>query len=280
MGKNAATYGSPQPSFCVDLAKVQKEEGFSDDQAAYICGLLLEGGADTTSNTLYGFIQAMILFPEVQKRAQEEIDRVVGTEHPPTWEDEPRLQYVRGCVKESLRWMPTTLTGAVPHATTQNDEYMGYQIPAGAGVLNNVYTIHMDPNRYPSPRTFNPDRFSNDFLSSALSANSLDPSQRDHFTFGAGRRICPGMHVAESSLFLAISRLLWAFDFEGEVDEEGNLEILDPERLTQGFVCMPEPYRAKITPRSKDRAEVVREEWMEAQKLLDPVTKQWRCGFY
>jgi hypothetical protein len=86
---------------------------------------LFEAGSDTTSSTLYGFVQAMLCFPDVQKRAQEEIDRVVGPDRLPTMDDEPNLQYIRGYIKETLRWMPTTIIGAVPHAVTQNDYYEG-----------------------------------------------------------------------------------------------------------------------------------------------------------
>jgi cytochrome P450 len=53
-------------------------------------------------------------------------------------DDEPDLQYIRGIVKESLRWMPTTIMGAVPHAVTQDDWYEGYLIPKNVGVVNNV----------------------------------------------------------------------------------------------------------------------------------------------
>ncbi|KAI9853618.1 MAG: hypothetical protein M1830_006647, partial [Pleopsidium flavum] len=206
--KNSIKDGSARPCFCINAAQVQEQEGFSDDQAAYISGTVLEAGSDTTSNTLYAFIQAMVVFPEVQKRAQEEIDYVVGHDRLPTMDDEPNLPYIRACVKEALRWMPTTPLGAVPHAVTKDDEYMGYQIPKGAGVVINTYTIHMDPKRYPEPRRFNPDRYKDNLQTAADSANNPDVSQRDHFAFGSGRRICPGMHVAERSLFLGMSRLL------------------------------------------------------------------------
>ena len=80
------------------MAKVQESEGFSDDQAAYISGTFLEAGSDATSSTLYGFVQAMVLYPEVQKKAQEEIDRVVGKDRLPDMDDEPTMQYVRPSV--------------------------------------------------------------------------------------------------------------------------------------------------------------------------------------
>jgi hypothetical protein len=269
--------GIIQPCFCVGMAEAQKTDGFSDDQAAYMAGTLLEAGSDTTSSTLYAFVQAMLLFPDIQKKAQKEIDRVVGTDRMPTMEDEQNLQYIRACMKETLRWMPTTILGAVPHATTQDDTYKGYLIPKGAGVMNNVWAIHMDPKRSPNPRVFDPERYMDDFLSFADSAANPDASKRDNFTFGAGRRICQGMHVAERSLFLGMSRMLWAFDIDPKFDEQGNKILPDPDKLTQGFVCMPEEFVANIRPRSKERAELVVREWEEAQKeCLDPVTKQWK----
>jgi cytochrome P450 len=79
----------------------------------------------------------MVMFPEVQRKAQAEIDRVCG-DRLPTMEDEPKLQYIRGCVKESMRWMPTDILG-VPHAVIKDDEYMGYLIPKGASVIYNVW---------------------------------------------------------------------------------------------------------------------------------------------
>jgi cytochrome P450 len=275
--KEAVKAGTIRPCFCVGMAQAQLEEGFSDEQAAYISGTLLEAGSDTTSNTLYAFVQAMLLFPEVQKKAQDEIDRVVGKDRLPNMEDEPDLQYIRGCVKESLRWMPTTILGSVPHAVTRDDVYMGYKIPKGAGVMNNVWGIHMDANRSPEPRRFNPDRFKDDFLNCADSATQPDASKRDAFTFGAGRRICQGMHVAERSLFLGMSRLLWAFDIKPVIDPATGEAILpDPDRMTQGIMAMPEEFEVKIVPRDQSRANLIEREWQEAEELLDSITKQWK----
>lgn len=142
---------------------------------AYISGTLLEAGSDTTSSTLYAFVQAMLLYPDVQKQAQKQIDDVVGSSRMPTMEDEPSLPLVRSLMKETLReysycaglveatdqslgWMPTTILGAVPHAVTEDDYYKGYLIPKGAGVMNNVWSINMDPDRSPDPRKFDPSR--------------------------------------------------------------------------------------------------------------------------
>jgi len=265
------------PSFSMGLVRDQALYSIDDDLASYITGTLLEAGSETTANTLIGFLCAMLVFPDVQRRAHEELDRVVGPEKMPMPGDEPNLQYIRGCVKESLRWLPTTILGAIPHALMKDDNYMGYRLPKGAGVLNNVYTIHNDSDRYPDPRKFDPDRFKDDFQSTFDAAVNPDVSKRDHFTFGAGRRICPGMHVAERSLFLGIARLLWAFDFKRPIDESGNEVIPDPNKITQGFVCAPLPFKAVISPRDATRASIVRQEWETAKEVnLDSETMQWR----
>lgn len=216
----------------------------------------------------------MLLYPDVQRRAQKHVDEVVGPDRMPTMEDAARLPYIRSIMKETLRWMPTTILGAVPHATKADDTYKGYFIPKGAGVMNNVWTINM--SRGKNPRQFDPSRYDNDHLSLYDSASNPDGTKRDQFTFGAGRRICPGMHAAERSLFLGISRILWAFDISPPTDKEGKPIIPDQEQLTQGFVCMPVEFEADITPRSRGRAGRVRNEWQKAEsELLDGSSKQW-----
>ncbi|KAI3317499.1 putative cytochrome P450 [Xylariaceae sp. AK1471] len=273
---NILSLKTPNPSFSVGLLREQKKHGFDDDFAAYITGTLLEAGTDTTANTLIWFLCAMLIFPAVQERAKSELDQVVGADRMPSPEDEPNLQYIRGCVKESLRWMPVTIMGAMPHALTQDDHYMGFRLPKGAALVNNVYTIHRDAARYPHPRQFDPDRFKDDRQNLYDAAVNPDVSQRDQFAFGAGRRICPGIHVADRSLFLGISRLLWAFDFKRPLDDDGNEVVPDPTKITQGFLAVPLPFEAIIAPRDAKRAEIIRKEWETAKRdNLDPETMQW-----
>lgn len=95
-----ATHTS-QPCVSNDLVHFQKVYGFDDDAASFIVGSLLEAGSDTTASTLIGFVQAMVLYPEVQQQAQKELDRVCGDARLPTVDDD--LPYIRACVKESLR---------------------------------------------------------------------------------------------------------------------------------------------------------------------------------
>jgi cytochrome P450 len=79
----------------------------------------------------------MSLRPEVQKRAQEEIDRVIGNHRLPTWSYRPNLPYVEAAYKEALRWHPVIL--GVAHASTEEQEYRGYRIPKGAFIYPNIW---------------------------------------------------------------------------------------------------------------------------------------------
>ncbi|KAI1851131.1 hypothetical protein JX266_003796 [Neoarthrinium moseri] len=266
--------GRAKPCFCVDLVKAQDEEGFSDGIAGYVSGSLLEAGSDTTSATLVGFVQALMIFPGVVQAAQAELDTICG-ERLPDLNDLPNLPYIRGCMKESMRWMPTDILG-VPHAVIRDDEYMGYKIPKGAGVMWNVWAVANDSRRHPNPREFDPTRWANDHQTSAEAASNSDATKRDHFVFGAGRRLCQGMHIADRSLFLAISRLLWAFDFRRPVDETGQEIVPDMADLTEGLFVVPKPFKAIITPRNTAKAECIRHEWAKTEADLLDDELQWK----
>ncbi|KAI0445352.1 cytochrome P450 [Xylaria telfairii] len=265
--------GTAKPSLCVDLIKAQDAEGFSDEQAGYIAGNLLEAGADTTAAQLTGFVQAMLLFPEVQKKAQEELDRVCGDRFP-TMDDWDDLPYIRACVKETNRWMPTAILG-IAHSNNKEDVYMGYRIPKDSMCVVNVWAIHMDPKRHPNPSVFDPERYIDDHTTSLESSQQRDVSKRDNFLFGVGRRICQGMHIADRSMFLAISRLLWGFRMDVPLDAAGKPIIPDPTKLIPGMLVQPEPFPATINPRTQKHAATIRKEWADAFALLD-AEEQWK----
>ncbi|KAL0264606.1 hypothetical protein SLS55_000556 [Diplodia seriata] len=279
--KRAVAAGTANPCFCVDMARRQakpadEDGGFSDELAAYMAGTLFEAGSDTTSSTLYGFVQGALLYPACQRRAQAELDAVVGLERLPDLDDVPRLPYVTACVKESMRWMPTAALGAAPHAVIQDDEYLGYRIPKGAGVMMNIWAIHRDEKRYERPEEFWPDRFDGDAVGIAESASLADVRKRDQFGFGAGRRICQGMHVAERSLLLGIARLMWGFNITPAIDKAtGKPKLPEQDKLVGGLVVLPDKYEACIKPRSERHAEMMRAAWAESKKQLDEETGQW-----
>lgn len=133
----------------------------------------------------------------------------------------------------------------------------------------------MDPERSPNPRVFNPDRFKGDATSLYQSAVG-GTKNRDNFVFGAGRRMCQGIHIAERSLFLGISRLMWAFTFARPMDGQGIPVKYDIEDLVGGLTVQPAEFPASIQSRSPEKVKIIRDCVEECKELLDADTLQWK----
>lgn len=135
--KKAVDEGKANPCFAKDFYLSNPEKvGIDSLQAAYQTGGLVEAGSETTSAFLNSFILAMTQSPHVMKKAQEEVDRVIGEDRLPTWEDEPKLPYLRAIIKELLRTRPPNKFG-MQHYTTEDDWYNGMFIPKETVVVLN-----------------------------------------------------------------------------------------------------------------------------------------------
>jgi cytochrome P450 len=219
-----------------------------DEEAIIWAAASLYGAAaDTTVITLTAFTIAMILFPDVQRKAQWEIDRVVGTDRLLTFEDRDRLPYINALVKETLRWWPIAPVG-FPHTTDSEVKFNGLHIPKGATLLPDVWWFLHDPEVYTDPDVFNPQRF--------LSPRSEpDPSTE---AFGYRRRICPGRFFADSSLYLNIAQSLAAFNIKKAVDEDGR-EIDVNVKPKPGILSYPGEFQFQVTPRSQQHEDMIRQ---------------------
>ena len=82
----------------------------------YLGGALIEGGSDTTSSFTNAMVLAVTAFPDAQRKAQEELDRVVGSDRAPEWEDLQDLPYIRALLKEVHRFRP--VAPLIPRAAT------------------------------------------------------------------------------------------------------------------------------------------------------------------
>jgi cytochrome P450 len=138
--------------------------------------------------------------------------------------------------------MPTAILGAVPHAAKADDEINGYKIPAGSAIVLGVWMANNDPQLFNDPRVFDPARH-DPSLTIFEAATAADWKVRDQYTFGAGRRICPGMHVAEKTVFISIARILWAFNISKAKDSAGNEIDIEPDAFTEAIACCPLPFQ-------------------------------------
>jgi len=200
-------------------------------------------GADTSKASVQAFFLAMVLFPEVQRRAQAELDKVIGPDRLPLFTDRPFLPYIEAVVRETLRWHLVTPLG-VPHYSTEDDEYKGYYIPKGSVVIGNAWAILHNPEDYPDPEEFMPERYLTD--DGQLNPNVPDP---DIACFGFGRRICPGRYFARDGLFIQIASVLHTFSITPALNE-GGIPVTIERAVTSGVASYPMPFQCSITPRS------------------------------
>lgn len=135
----------------------------------------------------------------------------------------------------------------------------------------NSYAIHNDPSLFPEPQEFRPERWEGKPNASYNGDGQL------LFTFGAGRRICPGQHLAERSLFLVISHWLWGFNTMQATDEQGKRLPIDKDDLRPGFIVCLNPFSAHIAPRSSKHAQLIRKTWMEELKVSLDQNQQWKA---
>ncbi|KIM50800.1 hypothetical protein SCLCIDRAFT_1225091 [Scleroderma citrinum Foug A] len=208
---------------------------------------IIKWSAASFYGAVYAFFLAMTLFPEAQKKAQAEIDAVIGTDRLPTFTDFDSLPFVEAVIKEALRWH-----AVIPlafHCTSEDDIHEGYYIPKGTTVIPNIWFMLHDPRIYSDPMEFRPERF--------LACRSKDPETDPRtIAFGFGRRIC--LLLADETLWLLVAASLAVFDIT-KVMENG-VEItpeIDPSSHT---ISHPKPFKCSIKPRSTRASELVQQD--------------------
>ncbi|KAJ7723505.1 cytochrome P450 [Mycena maculata] len=226
----------------LNALKESEDNYYTEDTIKAATGTMYIGGSDTTVSAVGGFLLGMLSNPEAQRKAQAEVDLVTKGQYLPDFDDEASMPYVAAVVKEVLRWKPVTPI-AIPHFVRVEDEYKGYRIPAGSLVIGNAWAILHDEVTYPDPYAFNPDRF--------LLNGKLNPAVQDpEVTWGFGRRLCPGRHMATASIWIAVASILATFDISKAVDENGK-EVEPSYEYHSGFISLPLPFKCVLTPRSE-----------------------------
>ncbi|KAF7346057.1 hypothetical protein MSAN_01831700 [Mycena sanguinolenta] len=235
--------GSGKPSVLRELLEQNDAHGGSEEQAQItkdVTGVAYAAGADTTSATLIVFILAMGLNPEVAKKAQDELDTVVGLGCLPGFEHRSALPYCEAVFREVFRWRPLLPLG-VPHEASENDVYEGYFIPKGTTVIPNIWAMGHDECKYPNPDEFNPERF--------LNADGQLNTDDHILAFGFGRRVCVGRHAANATVWATMVSVLSTFDIAKTSDATGEEVEIEPVYI-DGLLSYPKPFKCSITPRN------------------------------
>ncbi|KAI9902695.1 hypothetical protein N3K66_002047 [Trichothecium roseum] len=201
-------------------------------------GAVFIAGADTTWATCLIFVLNMVLHPDIQEKAQAQIDEVVGTDRLPDLSDRGSLPYIDWIVNEVYRWSPLSPLG-IPHKSISDDTYNGMHIPK---VYANAQAMAQDERMYANPRSFSPERFA-----PKSEGGSGEPLPVAHFGFG--RRICVGRFLADSSVWIMAATMLATLNFRKPTNEEG-IEYEPDVSFTNGTTCHPRPFKCNIQARS------------------------------
>jgi cytochrome P450 len=203
-------------------------------------GVLYAASVDSTTSVVATFLLAMLHHPHVYRKAQEEIDRVLGHERLPVLADRGSLPYFEAVLMELYRWHPPLPLG-IPHVALKNDIYREYHIPKGALVFGNLWAITQNPAIYDEPHLFRPERFMDD--------KQLDPRE---MIFGFGRRICPGKSFGDANVWLAAVSISASLRITKPPGGE-----IDQPMFSSGFMSHPETFECLIKPRFEETLDLI-----------------------
>jgi len=239
--KSDMATGKGRQSFLSTALEEAQEDPEKEELAKWAAASMYSGGADTIVSVISTFFLAMALYPEVQAKAQSEIDRVIGTERLPGYRDRASLPFFDALVKEVLRWNPVVPLG-VPHRSTKSQVVAGRTLPQGSILIANIWGMCHDEESYEEPHKFEPRRF--------LTGAEIRSSPTTSVTFGFGRRVCPGRELADVSLWiscvLAIATLNIGKPFDGNGKEMKQEDVV----YTSTAISHPPMFQCRIEPRS------------------------------
>ncbi|XP_054128458.1 cytochrome P450 1A4-like [Melozone crissalis] len=179
----------------------------SDEKIIHIVNDLFGAGFDTVTTALSWSLMYVALYPDVQKKIHEELDRTIGRERRPRLSDRGTLPYTEAFILEMFRhssFVPFT----IPHSTTKATALNGYYIPKDTCVFINQWQVNHDEALWKEPSAFRPERF--------LSASGTELNRAEGekvLAFGLGRRRCLGETIGRWEIFLFLTTLLQQLHF-------------------------------------------------------------------
>lgn len=243
---------SDQDNLVKKFDLIKEEHDIDDRNISVIMSEVIVAGGDTVAISTSWTYSILCHHPEVQKKLAEEVDAFIRKHNRiPTFEDRLELPYYIAVQKECIRYRPPVYF-SIPRKASEDIVYKNYVIPKGVTMVSNIHTLNTDPKIYPEPEKFKPERFFHDTRTLYAGANG-NVHNRDLFVFGWGRRICPGIYMAENELFNSITRVMARCTIEPDVDPQGNLVYPDLDDFKDGgATLLPAPFKVRFVER-KDR---------------------------
>ncbi|XP_041852024.1 cytochrome P450 2D14-like [Melanotaenia boesemani] len=239
--KKTRVPGEPRHFVDCYLDELEKRGGqdnsFSEEELVAACLDLYSAGTDTTSNTLLTAFLYLMNHPHIQERCQREIDQVLEGKDRPSFEDRNNMPYMQAVIHEIQR-IANTAPLILIHCTTKDTELMGYSIPKGTVIIQNLTSVLSEEGQWKFPHEFNSENFLNE------KGEFVKPEA--FMPFSAGPRMCLGEGLARMELFLIMVTLLRKFKFIWPEDagEPDFTPIF-------GITLTPKPYRMKVQLRSE-----------------------------
>ncbi|XP_056689022.1 geraniol 8-hydroxylase-like [Spinacia oleracea] len=201
----------------LDVMEDQSDE-INRDHLHHLLLDLFGAGMDTTSKTMEWAMAELLRNPVFLRKLQEELDSVIGKGNTIMESQISKLPYLQAIVKETLRLHPSAPL-LLPRKVEKDVEIDGFQLPKGAMLIVNAWAIGRDPNNWDDPDSFIPERFMGSELDVKSQFNQL-------FTFGAGKKICPGIPLAMRMISLVLGNLISSFNWK--LEDVGELQqVLD-----------------------------------------------------
>lgn len=234
--------------FCDAMLIEQQAHGLDDQDVEVIMWDVMAGGIDTTATTLEWLFYILGNNPDTMKKVHEELDKIVGQDRLPKWEDRDNLPYLNAVLCELMRWKHFAPFG-LPHMTLEDTEVGGYRIPAGAQVLVNFHASFMDPTSWKKPEEWRPERFLEEekHLARGFLDGELQKTKEQYkfIPYGTGARMCVGWGIGRAVLWMKVATHLHCF------------KISCPSHIKQfkmsesfGVTLLPEDQEVQFTARA------------------------------
>ncbi|CAO3635109.1 unnamed protein product [Mucor fragilis] len=231
-----------EPNLVKSIDKSQFD--MTDDELLVFTFDFILGTTDTSSVTLAWSFAILCQYPDVQQRLIQELDAFTSANgRIPCFKERNEIPYTIAVMRGCMQFGSMTPLG-VPHSVNQDVVVDGYLFPKACTVVSSRGSMHMNPDYYSDPTAFQPERLLNNSKTMMAAANGK-LNDRGHFAFGWGRRICPGIYLAEMEIFYAFVQIFARADILLDV----KLPDIDGVQGA-GITFTPNPYTLRYVARA------------------------------